>query len=92
MDATFLRKDTLLKGMAIRNLNKIILKQADIQSKSNALIKSKDDQVKGCQKASGELADMYKNEYKRKKAWRNATVVFGGTTLILSGLIFLLAN
>ena len=39
VDAQFLRKDTALKAEKISSLNKIILKQADSQSKTESIVK-----------------------------------------------------
>lgn len=92
VDAQFLRKDTALKAEKISSLNKIILKQADSQSKTESIVKLKDSALKDSQKAFNGLSDMFKKESSKKVIWRNTSVILGSISIILSCIIILGMN
>jgi hypothetical protein len=91
-DATFLRRDTALKTIKIRDLNRIIVRQLDIQTKYESMLRLKDEEIKDGKKSYDEVFARFSKERKRSAGWRAAAVCFGGTTIILTGIILLLSN
>jgi len=89
-DAQFLRIDTTLKADKIKGLNRIILKMADSYDKHESILKVKNDEIAARKEANDELVIKYNKQEKKLKNFKSTTLIFGCTTLILSGLIILI--
>lgn len=91
-DAKFLRKDTTFKSNKIKDLNRIIIKQTDEITSNESIVKLKDEQVTVNKKAFVDLSIKYTKLEKKRSLFRTGSLVFGCTTIILTGVILMLVK
>lgn len=87
-----LRKDTTFKGDKIRQLNRIILKQLDVIDNNQSVVILKDTIISKCKADYARMSLSLSKKDKKLSLFRSGTIIFGCTTLILTGLILLLAK
>ena len=92
IDAKFLRKDTTLKANKIKDLSRVITKLADETTNYESILKLKDEQVAVNKKAFTDLSIKFTKLEKKRDLFKTGSMVFGCTTIILTGVILLLVK
>jgi hypothetical protein len=92
VDAKMLRKDTTFKGDKIRQLNRIILKQTDIIDNNQEVVNLKDIIISKWKSDYIKISLKLEKKDKKLSLFRGGTIIFGCTTLILTGVILLLVK
>lgn len=88
-DAHFLRIDTTIKGDKIKDLNRVINNQAGVITGGESIMKLRDKEINNYKVSFTDLSKKFTKQSKKLSLFRNGTVIFICTTIILGGVLLL---